>query len=316
MASDFGNSELRSKFDNRRDNRHSGLKGDKPLDTDEQQAAYEFVDDPRVRANLSTLIENLVIPKLIADRDNPANRLSEQGLAEIVGTNRKRPITNEDIATFTDLTIRAEASSLLDFVDNCLATGNSVESVYVNLLAPAARKLGVFWEEDSEDFVEVTMGLWRIQEVLHELALRVPPHSRSGHGRRSALFSTMPGEQHSLGTLMISECFQRAGWDTDVLMEPTQAELMDMLAQRPFDLIGLTISNDCSQNMLCGLIKSIRSVSSNQQIRVMIGGRFVNENPSLIDECSADGTAIDATTAIDVADKLVPTSTNANTPRA
>ena len=315
MATNFGISELRSKFDDWRMGRKEES-SDNSCDHSKEPLVCEIVEEPQTSFDLSVMIENLVIPKLIADRDNPAHRISEKGLAETVGTDRKRPISNNDVIEFTALTLKSEASTLLDFVDNCLATGSSVEAIYVELLAPAARRLGVFWEEDSEDFVDVTMGLWRIQEVLRELALRVPPRTSDGFCQRSALFSTMPGEQHSLGTLMIAECFQRAGWDTDVVIEPSQADLTQKFSNRHYDLVGLTISNDCPSAMLSSLINSIRSTSSNSGICVMIGGRFVNENPDLAEACGADGTAVDAPAAIGLADRLVPVQAAAPTPLA
>lgn len=307
MAANFGLSELRLKFDG------WGFGRKKPpvRDIDQTSNVHVLIDDARDASHLSMLIENLVIPKLIADRGETGPRLSEQGFAEIVGTDRKRPITAEDVETFTALTLHSEAGTLLDFVDNCLATGSSVEAIYIELLAPSARRLGEFWENDSGDFVEVTMALWRIQQIVRELALRVPPPIRAGHGQRSALFSTMPGEQHSLGTLMIAECFQRAGWDTEVLIEPSTSELTGKVANRAYDLVGLTLSNDWPSGSLIALIKSIRAVSSNPGTCIMIGGRFVNDNPHLAEECAADGFATDAALAVVKANQLVPVSTSA-----
>lgn len=315
MATRFGISELRSKFDNWRHGRkpedQAAASALTPNNIQTEPHVCQIVDDPQGALDLSVLLENLVIPKLIADRDNPKNRVSEQGLAETVGTDRRRPISSKDVEAFSALTLDANAGTLLDFVDNCLATGSSVEAIYVDLLAPSARRLGEFWEQDSEDFVDVTMGLWRIQEILRELAMRVPPPASQLQERRSALFSTMPGEQHSLGTLMVAECFQRAGWDTDVLIEPSQSELTAKVASRHYELAGLTLSNDCPRAALSSLITSIKAVSSNSGICVMIGGRFVIENPDIVAQCKADGTATDAQTAIALADALVPAQADA-----
>jgi MerR family transcriptional regulator, light-induced transcriptional regulator len=255
-------------------------------------------------------LENLVIPKLIADRDKRNNWLHLPGLTPKNTASAVTPlpltISTSDTEKFAQLCVNGEAHELLEFVDQFLLAGTSVETIYVELLAPSARKLGEFWEEDSEDFVGVTMGLWRIQEILRELTLRVPPQSRATQGQRTALFSPMPGEQHSFGTLMIAECFQRAGWDTDVLIEPTQSELTGKFATRHYDLIGLTISNDHSISSLNSTIKTIKSVSNNPQIRIMVGGRIINEQPNLFDECGADATALDAISAVALADNLVP----------
>jgi MerR family transcriptional regulator, light-induced transcriptional regulator len=305
MATVFGISGFKSKLDDWRGTRKNVLPQDSEL-TDSVMNSFTTVGEPDSGFDLSLLLENLVIPKLIADRDKRDNWLHMPGLLQNDKVARGSAITDADVEAFTLLSVSGEAHALLDFVDHCLETGSSVETIYVELLAPAARRLGEYWEDDSEDFVGVTMGLWRIQEILRELALRIPPKSRSGHGQRSALFSMMPGEQHSFGTLMVAECFQRAGWDTDVLIQPTQSELTGKFAKRHYDLIGLTVSRDCSTASLGGLVKTIKAVSCNPHICVMLGGRVINEQPQLVDECGADGTANDAVTAVALADRLVP----------
>ncbi|HEV7233107.1 MAG TPA: cobalamin B12-binding domain-containing protein [Sphingorhabdus sp.] len=305
MATVFGISGLKSRLDGWR----ASWRSSEPKDSDlaelppMQFTLVERHDDSK---NLSLLLENLVIPRLIADRDNGTEIAPP--IAPAFGV---AAISNADVEEFTRLSLEADTHELLEFADRCLETGASVETVYVELLAPAARRLGEFWEDDSQDFVAVTMGLWRIQETLRELTLRIPPKSRYGQGQRCALFSPMPGEQHSFGTLMVAECFERAGWDTDVLIEPTQSELTAKFANRHYDLIGLTVSCDCSTGALSSLVNTIKAVSANPHIRIMMGGRVVNDRPSLVVECGADATAIDARAAVELADRLVPAKVSA-----
>jgi MerR family transcriptional regulator, light-induced transcriptional regulator len=249
----------------------------------------------------------LVIPKLIADRDSREHAMDLPGASRDAGVQCHPIIGQADVDAFSQLAVSGDAEALLDFIDNCLAGGNSVETLYIELLAPAARKLGEMWEADSEDFVGVTMGLWRIQEILRELTTRMPPQIQPGQGQRSALFSGMPGEQHSFGTLMVAECFQRAGWETEVLIEPSTSELTAKYANQHYDMIGLTASIDCPTEAIVGLIKTIRSVSRNSSVKIMLGGRAVNDNPDLAAACGADGTATDAKAAVLFADRLVPT---------
>lgn len=308
MATVFGISGLKSKLDGWRGTRRNTAPQGLAV-ADSGINPFTIVAPADEDYDLSLLLENLVIPKLIADRDNGDKRdnwLHMPGLSQPVKPMRQSAITYSDVDEFTRLSITGEAHELLDFVDHCLETGSSVETVYIELLAPAARRLGEYWDSDGEDFVGVTMGLWRIQEILRELTLRIPPKSRPGHGQRSALFSMMPGEQHSFGTLMVAECFQRAGWDTDVLIEPTQSELTGKFAKRHYDLIGLTVSRDCSTALLGSMVKTIKAVSSNPHVRIMLGGRVINEQPELVDECGADATAKDAMSAVALADRLVP----------
>ena len=319
MGSVFGMSDLKSKLDAKWDDWRKGQKLDDLASAHSQQ---KQANGSRDRDNeLSNLLETLVIPKLIANRDKclaPSDFVLPQlPTASSAGMDfrdadfRDAQADNDvmpgfDVEIFAKLSVEGEAHQLLEFVDTCLEAGHSVETLYVMLLAPAARRLGEYWENDSEDFVAVTMGLWRIQEILRELTLRSPAKSQVHYGRRTALFSTMPGEQHSLGTLMVAECFQRAGWDADVLIEPTQSELNHKLAEHAYDLIGLTITRDCPCATLTSLVASIKSISKNAKIRIMMGGRVIQEQPELIAQCGADGTAQNAVCAVDLADRLVP----------
>jgi MerR family transcriptional regulator, light-induced transcriptional regulator len=299
MASAFGISALMSRLESWRGSRKTSPKADMPKAAEHRVV---YLHRPEEEVNLSLLLENLVIPKLIAGRTRAVARLETPVAEEIMAPT----IGADDIDHFCKLALDDDARAMLDYVDARLDAGSSVETIFVQLLAPAARRLGQYWEDDSGDFVGVTMGLWRIQEILRELTARVPPTLRQGHGTRRALFSPMPGEQHSLGTLMIAETFQRDGWEADVLLEPSQSELVEKSAKEHFDMIGLTISCDCPRAAINSLVKTIKAVSPNPHIRIMIGGRVVNEQPELVEQCGADATAIDAPSAVALANRLVP----------
>ncbi len=304
MASVLGTSGLKTYLNDWRESRKNAQTRDV---VNESMAAesFEIVDRDATQIDLSRLLENLVIPKLIAGCGSAERPLQAANLPQAI-LPAQPAICAADIVELTHICVREDAQALLDFVEKFLVAGNSVETIYIDLLAPAARKLGEYWEEDREDFVAVTMGLWRIQEVLRELTLRVPPVTRSGSGLRSALFSSMPGEQHSFGTLMVAEFFERAGWQADALIEPSRSELTGKFASQHYDLIGLTVSCDCSSAALAGVVTTIRTVSRNRNIKILVGGRAVNDQPQLVIECGADGTASDAPSAVALADHLVP----------
>ena len=247
-------------------------------------------------ASLSTLVEREIIPRLVASHPRIG--------ASAVAADPSALITAEEVATFAPLSLQVEADSLLDYVEVILRRGVSVDSVLVDLLAPAARRLGEFWEDDRCDFVDVTMGLWRLQEIVHELATRMPAESRQGPGKR-ALFASLVGDQHSFGTVVIEELFCREGWLTDRIAEATTPDLLERIAGEWFDLIGLTISLDCHIAPLPGVIAALRNVSRNPQICVMVGGRVFVNDPALAASVGADGTASDAKVAVTVATKLI-----------
>jgi MerR family transcriptional regulator, light-induced transcriptional regulator len=300
MASGFGLSELKLRLSDWRIGRMAWPRR-WPRETASTKLG-SIESDRGHHHDLSSLLEQLVIPRLIAQQDfvcGERHAAVQEPLA-------CPAIATADVDAFARLAVEGDVRDLLDFADVCERRGCSVETLYVDLLAPAARRLGEGWSDDSRTFVDVTMGLWRIQEVLRTLALRRPPPLAAGYGRRSALFSPMPGDQHNLGTLMIGECFQRAGWDCQILVAPTRSELMESLDQRHFDLVGLTVSCDCSSGSLASMVHAMRAVSANPRIRILLGGRAIDQCPELVGESGADATAADAVSAVALADTLVP----------
>jgi methanogenic corrinoid protein MtbC1 len=247
---------------------------------------------------LAKLIEGEIIPRLLlAHRDDPAAYYGRNDVVALIGP--------DEVGAFAQLSLDCEAHQLVRHVDGVLARGVEVETVLIELLAPAARVLGEQWEDDSIDFIAVTMGLWRLQEVVHELAARAPGAGQNRGGDRRALFCVMPGEQHSFGTTLVDECFRRRGWNTLCVPATTEQQLLALARERWFEIIGLTVSCDHHIGDLPRLIGVLRKVSRNPHTGVMVGGPIFVNNADLARQVGADATAKDARAAVDCAEGLV-----------
>ena len=209
------------------------------------------------------------------------------------------------IAAFANQVLAHEVNELADIIIHHLDSDVAPETLFIELIAPTARELGEKWTRDECDFVDVTMGLWRLQLLLRTIAVWAPPTPGWHLRTNRALFTTMPNDQHSLGTLMISECFQRAGWDVEALVEPDQSEILRALSTSSFDVVGLTVTTDFSIAAVPKLLTAMRSVSCNPNLAIMIGGPAIGHDPERACALGADGTAPDATAALALADELV-----------
>ena len=246
--------------------------------------------------SITSVIESEIIPRLLMAHNSGTSDHHNH---------RPGVIDGNDVSRFVDLPLQLEAAGLLDEIDALIERGASVEAICVDLLAPAARRLGEMWDRDECDFIDVTMGLWRLQEVMREISARSPALLPLALQSRSALFSPMPGDIHNFGTQMIEEVFARAGLQSEAMVKPERRELLDRVARTPFDLVGLTLTRDCPSAALGNLIRAIRGVSANPHISVIVGGRVVNENPEIVEESGADGTSSDALGALQLAEQLV-----------
>jgi MerR family transcriptional regulator, light-induced transcriptional regulator len=248
--------------------------------------------------SVTELIERQIIPRLMVAHRSDAAEMRKPFKPDA-------GITAEEARAFGPLALEVEADTLLNHVEIFLRRGVEIDTLFVDLLAPAARHLGTMWEEDECDFVDVTMGLWRLQEIVRELSARMPGGAAVAGDARRALFAPMPGEQHSLGAIMVEDVFRRSGWLTDLAPDCNTPDLLDLVARRSFDLIGLTVSLDDNIARLPSLVVALRSVSRNPHIRIMLGGRVLANDAGLAARVGADGTAPDAIQAVVVAGHLV-----------
>lgn len=248
----------------------------------------------------ATIVETEIIPRLMV-----AHSRAEIAQSEVVVAVAANIDYYEAIA-FAPLAINFEACALLDRVDAFVQRGVSIDTIFVDLLAPAARHLGEMWDDDTADFVAVSMGLWRLQEVVRELSSRVPACRQNGGDHvRAALFSVMPGDQHSFGTVIVEDVFRRNGWTTDLMTDTSTSSLLAMVARNNYDLVGLTVSGTECADDAAALINAVRSVSRNPFVGIMVGGALFNIAPHLAVDIGADATAPDAVQALKVADTLV-----------
>lgn len=265
---------------------------------DQGALAEMLADDP-----INAVIESEIIPRLFMaslgsdSRANPASQTTPEPSQLSVHS-----------SGFASLALDLDAADLLEHVEHLLKNGVGFDAICVDVLAPTARALGDMWVSDECDFVDVTMGLWRLQEVMRALSARVPVKKSGDVIASTALFLPMPGDTHAFGAQMIDEVFSKGGWLSEVIVKPTRREALDRLSRTPFDLVGVTITCDCSVSAIANLIKTMRKVSANPHLVVIIGGNMVNAHPEIVDDLGADGTAKDASEALKLAGTLIERS--------
>ena len=107
--------------------------------------------------------------------------------------------SDTESAAFIDQLIRDSDSLVFSTVSKLRERGVSVESLYLDLFAPAARRLGEMWDSDECDFSTVTVALGRLQRLLRELSPAFGTEIGHPANGRRALFVQPRDEQHSFG---------------------------------------------------------------------------------------------------------------------
>lgn len=245
----------------------------------------------RQRQLLQSIIETKVIPRLLVAGaavpipDAIVPLISKSELAAKIGE-------------FSELVVNQNGDAAIAYFNALRAQGSSVEALFQDLLIPTAVRLGELWEEDINDFFDVTRGLTTLQGLVHNFGEHFVAAGRHSIANKRALLLPVPGEQHGLGISIVSQYFWRAGWRVWGGPPHSHDEIIDLAADQWFDLIGLSASAVNDSGSLARAIREIRKASRNRDVMILVGGHVFNQFPELVREVGGDATAADGHQAV------------------
>jgi methanogenic corrinoid protein MtbC1 len=213
------------------------------------------------------------------------------------------PVSEDEIAALGRLLLGPDVAAPAAYVTMLRERGVDADALFLTLLEPAARFLGTLWERDECDFVDVSLGLGRLQTLLavFNCTHAVPALDR----RRTVLLATMPRDPHVFGLSMVAKFLRSGGWTTTEELGPPADRLVALVREGWFAVVGLTVGSDRHLAPLTAAIRSIRAASRNRAIGIMVGGSLFNKDPAIARTVGADATAVDAPTAVLLAQKLL-----------
>lgn len=257
-----------------------------------------FDASSRKLMGLVKAIEGEIVPRLV---------LSRRAARRAAGAHRAEDTTPDDdnVTELAMMLLKHDASVARAYVESIRDVGAPLGAIYLNLLAPAARRLGELWHEDRCTFVEVTLGLCSLHQVLRSLSPEfVGQAGAAGRGKRILLVPA-PGEQHTFGLMMVVEFFRRSGWDVRYQVAEYVDDLMRLVRGEWFSVIGLSVGCESRIESVAPAIRSLRRASCNRGLGVMVGGPIINARPDLVPLMGADATAGDGLHAVQQAERVV-----------
>lgn len=257
--------------------------------------------EPGLRSDLARTIETEIIPRLMLAHRGPGV------MRPTVEAEGPVSISDADVAAFAEMVVHKPLSLARAHLDGLRDRGLSAEGVITTVLSATARHLGVLWEQDRCTFVDVTVGLSRLQQLLRVYgpAFEVSPTPLVERGR--VLLAVVPGEQHTFGLAVVEEFFRRAGWHVQSEFLPSKPILIEHVRTEWFDLVGLSASGEVSAAGVAAVVKAVRAASLNPSVKVMLGGNLFVSDPDLAVSLGADFGARDAAEAVNRVDWMLET---------
>lgn len=255
-----------------------------------------------IESELTRTIEGEIIPRLmLVHRVDPAGAPEEERPA----------LSASEVAEFARLVMSPNVGDAVSYIEGLRGQGLSLETLFLDLLAPTARLLEDMWQADLCDSTDVTVGLCHLQQLLREYSPAFETEvEHPAHGRR-VLWAQLPGApctfelKNAFGVRIAEEFFRRAGWEVWGGNPASMNELVAMVRREWFDLVGLTVCADTPLEQVASVIGAIRRASCNRALGVMVGGAMFVDHPEWVTQVGADAIAVDGRQAILQAQSLV-----------
>ncbi len=261
---------------------------------------FQNIDFATRKQRLAKIIETDIVPRLITLH-------AETG--HVAAVDRECPSRHE-VATLAKMMISSDIGLSSKYVSELKDRGLSMEGLFVNLLEPTARYLGTMWENDECDFIDVTLGVAQLQQLLSMFNASFSEPSLIE--KRRICMMTIGDEKHSFGVSMVEKFLRAGGWRVHSERGAILGQVPSLMTTDWFAVAGLTIGTQERLDDLAAIIRSIRQNSLNPCIGIMVGGPPFSEHPELAARVGADATAIDAPTAVLLAQKLFDIGAKAN----
>lgn len=261
------------------------------------------------QAKLARIVSSEIVPRLL--------RLHAEVVTDappVVELVEALAPSSADISALADIILGSDLEAAAAYVMVLRDRGLSMEALFIELLEPTARYLGEIWDRDECDFIDVTLGVARLQKLL---AIFNQSHDIPDLGSRRHVFMAMtPGDQHYFGVAMVEKFLLAAGWQVQTELSGTIETIVATVRNRWFAVAGLTAGSDRQLAGLKSTIAEIRTHSKNPMIGIMVGGPTFTANPAMATEVCADATAPNAPTAVLVAQKLFDANAGAHAAQA
>lgn len=282
--------------------RHFGERLELAVHSQDCAALPEILfEAPRTRSDvfsfhgrLAQVVEGEILPRLmLAHRGETPTKLPVE--------RRPKP---DQVERFCTLLLSRTQEDMTPHVLALLDEDLSLESLLLDLLAPAARHLGTLWEEDACDFVDVTLAIGRLQAVMRDLCARLEDASVPSAGR-SILLLPCPGETHVFGLSVVASFFRESGWDVTTAGHEPGVDLVALVGEEWFDVIGLTLSSEVLVPVMAEVVRHLRRASRNPAVRIIVGGAHFAREPDHVLLVGADAAAEDGRIAPRIAESLL-----------
>ncbi|WBQ14358.1 cobalamin-dependent protein [Hyphomonadaceae bacterium BL14] len=167
-----------------------------------------------------------------------------------------KPVGDVLLQEFCEALLEPQPDKSLAFIEQQRALGLTRLGVYLGYISAAAQWLGEQWQDDRLSSYEVASATGHLYALMRAMRAERPDFARDA--RRSALFATVPGEDHGVGITLAADLFRETGWKIDLQLGADHDTLLAHVEATQPHIIGLSFSSQERLEALVRLVVNLR----------------------------------------------------------
>jgi methanogenic corrinoid protein MtbC1 len=203
---------------------------------------------------------------------------------------------------YVDLLLMGERQLAASLIHDLVLDNVPVRDIYLKIFQPAQREIGRMWQTNQISVAKEHYCTAATQMIMSQLYPYVFSTDRLG---MSMVVTCVESELHEIGARMVADFFEMAGWDTYFLGANTPAKgIIHTLDERNANLLAISATMSFHVDKVVELIRDVRASNHSQKVKIIVGGYPFNLSPNLWKTVGADGYAIDAQQAVQMAESF------------
>lgn len=163
-------------------------------------------------------------------------------------------------------------------LDDVLVSGARNEDLADFYIPAIAREMGTRWCEDQMSFAAVTIGVSRLQAMLHRLSANWPAEDEIPPTAPAIMLVVPQEAHHTLGAMVLGGQLRRRGYAVRLVLGLSAAEIAQLATRTGFDAVFVSAARGQALDPLRQIIETIRSVSARPP-PIVLGGSLLDRHP-------------------------------------
>ena len=204
-------------------------------------------------------------------------------------------------ATYLEYLLAGRRQAATQFILDAVRGGTSVQDIYLHVFQPTQREIGRLWQLNRITVAQEHYVTAATQFIMAQLYPYIFAVKRVG---ARLVAASVGDELHELGIRMVADFFEMAGWDTYYIGANTPIkDLLATVSDQRADVLAISVTLSTHLTRLADVVDAARRLP--EPPIILVGGYPFNISSDLWRRLGADGSAMDAQSAVRLAESLL-----------